>query len=220
MVENKKGLLITGIITLATGIVPVWLDSTSKIFSFMLAVFGSALLSFTICLINYIVARKQILSAIIHETFFLEIQSKIQDLINNNTLTVKQVIHFSSFVRDLLLKEFDKIDLFVAGLFPFIDKRLKKRVLDYRKDLYDNIYEKYNEIYLVFTSCHESDTAEMKEDFEKYFFDLVTYQDFLYKKNKIANPKYKLDNEKYDIDKFILNFREKIKQDTKKDNLT
>lgn len=59
MVENKKGLLITGIITLATGIVPVWLDSTSKIFSFLLAVFGSALLSFTICLINYIVARKQ-----------------------------------------------------------------------------------------------------------------------------------------------------------------
>lgn len=150
----------------------------------------------------------------------MEIQSKIQDLINNNTLTVKQVIHFSSFVRDLLLKEFDKIDLFVAGTFPFIDKKLKKRVLDYRKDLYDNIYEKYNEIYLVFTSCQETDTAEMKEDFEKYFFDLVTYQNFLHKKNKIINPKYKPDNEGIDIDKFISDFREKVKQYTKENTLT
>jgi len=212
MVENKKGLIWCFIITLILGVIPLFLNSTSKLFSYMLAVFGSALLSALICFFNYRTYRKQLLLSLVDALFFLDIQSKIQVETNNNKLTKNQVIDICSFSREVIIKEFNKIDLLIKGLFPIIDKKLKGLLMDYRFDLQNNYYIKFNDIYLFITTCNDDDFNEIKNNFQKHFEKLITYKDFLEKKEIIRKFCFKGKDiiEDFDIDKHNTKFKEEM----------
>lgn len=212
MIENKKGLICCFIVALISGIIPIFLDPTSKLFSYMLALFGSALLSLLICFFNYKTYRKQLLLSIVDALFFLDIQSKIQIETNNNKLTKNQVIDICSFSREVIVKEFNKIDLLIKGLFPIIDKKLKGLLMDYRFDLQDNYYIKFNDIYLFITTCNDDDFIEIKDNFQKYFAKLITYKDFLDKKDLIRKFCFKEKNiiEDFNIDEHNRKFKEEM----------
>lgn len=219
MVENKKGFISCLILTILSGIIPIFLNSGSKVFSYLLALFGSALLSLIICFINYRTQRKQLLSSIIFPTYYFEIHSKIQTDIINNGLSKNQIIEICSYARDVLKKEFDKINLFLKGLFPILDKKLKKLLLDYKEDLLNNYYDKFVEIYIFITTCDEMEIQEVKKEFENYLFNLVTYngftnkltiiEDFVYKKKDEYLKNFNPDTFNEDMKKKFKDFKEK-----------
>ncbi len=220
MIENKRGLILFFILVLISGIVPFFINNNSIWFAFLLAIFGSALLSFIVCFINYYTIKRNLLKSIIYGTFYLEYTSKLLYEANgNNKLNKQQLISICSFVREKLNKEFDNIDLCVNGLF-FWDKAGKKLLLDYREDLYDNVYSKYFDLYLFITTCKEIDMLEIKEELEKFLFKLAIYNEFLEKKEKINQHYFKGNsiNSHYDnseADAYISEFKNKLKNEFK-----
>lgn len=216
MLENKKGIIVCFAITIISGIVPIFISSESVLFTYLLAIFGSALLSFSICVINYRTAKRLTLREIILETYYLEYTAKIQTEITlTNSLNKKQIIEICSFIRNLLLKEFDKIDLCISGLFCW-NKKGKNLLLEYRADLYENVYQKYVDLYLFLTTADDSDYLEVTGELGNHLFELATYNEFLVKKDKVKDyfflSKDKSEQQQ-DIqpEQFIQDYKEKLK---------
>lgn len=168
MKTNKWGIRISLIITILSLLGAIFFKSWWQNLSF--AILGSAFLSFTICIVNFLTLRKELVDEIVIDTYKINTFGFSALFSQNKDLSLEKAVNVLNIIDDRYYDVYVKINKLLLGIFWF----------DYRKKITKTIKSQIDidltKIYQL-ESFIETYPSEAKNQTKNIYNDLDKFID-------------------------------------------
>ena len=177
MKTNKWGIRVSLLITILSLFGAIFLKNWWQNLSF--AILGSAFLSFTICIVNYITLKKEIVDRIVIDTYKINCFGFSALFSTNKNIKLEKAVQVLNILDDRYYSVYVKINELLLGLFWFDIRRKKVKQIKSKIDkCLIQIYqiESFIEVY---QSEANTKTKRIYADLDKFIDDNSLYLEVL-----------------------------------------
>lgn len=177
MKTNKWGIRVSLVISILSLLGAIFLKDWWQNLSF--AILGSAFLSFTICIVNYITLRKEIVDCIAIESYKINCFGFSALFSTNKNLKLEKAVQVLNVIDDRYYSVYVKINELLMGLFWFDFRRKKVNQIKTKIDkCLIKIYEVESFIE-IYQNEANSKTKKIYKDLDKFIDDNSLYLEIL-----------------------------------------
>lgn len=177
MKVNKWGIRISLIITILSLFGAIFLKDWWQNLSF--AILGSAFLSFTICIVNFITLRKQLVDEIVIDAYKINCFGFSALFSINRNMKLEKAVQVLNVIDDRYYSVYVKISELFLGLFWFDCRR---KIVNQIKNRIDNDLVKIYQIdsfIEIYQNEANNKTKKIYDDLDKFIDDNSLYLEIL-----------------------------------------